>query len=311
MSLAPAPVLHPSVLSPGDAVALVSPAGPVEPARIEAAAAELENWGLRPKVYPHAFERHSFYAGTDADRLADLNHALADPQIRAVICNRGGYGVQRILGQLDLAAVHRDPKLVVGFSDITALHGLLWAQARLATVHGPVANQLQPGNPYGDGLRQVLMSREPVRLLADREAATGSVRTSGRASGRLLGGNLAILGTCVGTPFMPDLEGAILLLEDVGEAAYRIDRMLTHLGNCGLLQRLAGVAVGDFSVPAGAGGAITPAHVLQERLGGLGIPVLGGLPVGHGQVNQAVPLGTEAVLDADAGTLQVATLFRS
>lgn len=120
-----------------------------------------------------------------------------------------------------------------------------------------------------------------------------------------------MLSTCIGTPFMPDLSGAILLLEDVGEAAYRVDRLMTHLGNCGVLQGLAGVALGDFSVPEQAAGSITPAQVLLERLGELGIPVLGGLPVGHGSVNVALPLGTEAVLDADAGTLWVSAGTRA
>ncbi|MCO8170102.1 LD-carboxypeptidase [Pseudomonas sp. 21LCFQ02] len=305
MSSLTLPTVHPKVLRPGDAVALVSPSGPVAAEKIEAAARVLESWGLRPRIYPHACERHSFYAGTDTQRISDLNHALGDPHIRAVICNRGGYGVQRILNEVDLEAVRRDPKLLSGFSDITALHGLLWAQARLASVHGPVANQLGHNPLMASGLRHALMSTEPVLLQADPNAGTGSVRTRGRATGTLLGGNLSMLSTCIGTPFMPDMDGAILLLEDVGEAAYRVDRLLTHLGNCGLLQRLNGIALGDFSVPAHAAGSISPADVLLERLGSLGIAVLGGLPVGHGEVNQAVPLGTRAVLDVEAGTLLV------
>lgn len=181
------PTLYPQALRPGDAVALVSPAGPVQAQRIEAAAAVLEGWGLRPRIYPHALDRHSFHAGTDANRLADLNQALNDPEIRAVICNRGGYGVQRILAGVDLSAVRRDPKLVSGFSDITALHGLLWAQARLACVHGPVANQIGDSPTLAAGLRQALMSTEPVQLKADPRAGTGSVRTAGSARGLLLG----------------------------------------------------------------------------------------------------------------------------
>ncbi len=307
----PTPTLYPQALRPGDAVALVSPAGPVQAPKIEAAAAVLESWGLKPRIYPHALDRHSFYAGTDANRLADLNHALNDPQIRAVLCNRGGYGVQRILDGVDIEAVRHDPKLVSGFSDITALHGLLWAQARLACVHGPVLSQIGDNPTLAAGLRHALMSTEPVQLKADPHAGTGGVRTAGSARGLLLGGNLSMLSTCIGTPFMPDLNGAILLLEDVGEAAYRVDRLMTHLGNCGVLQGLAGVALGDFSVPEQASGSITPAQVLLERLGELGIPVLGGLPIGHGSVNVSVPLGTEAVLDADAGTLYVSAGTRA
>jgi len=266
------PTLHPQRLRVGDAVALVSPAGPVAQARVEVAVKVLSDWGLRPRIYPHALDKNSFHAGRDEHRAADLNDALADPEIRAVICNRGGYGVQRIIEHLDFDAVRRDPKLVLGFSDITALHAALWRNARLATIHGPVA--------------------------------------TGVAQGILLGGNLSMLSTSIGTPFMPDLNGAILLIEDVAEAAYRVDRMLTHLRNCGILQRLAGVAVGQFSEPAGAAGQISLADVLNERLGDLGIPLLGGLSIGHGDPNIAVPLGTQAILDADAGTLLVAAACR-
>ncbi|KPX32480.1 MULTISPECIES: S66 peptidase family protein [Pseudomonas syringae group] len=303
--------LHPQVLRAGDAVALVSPAGPVDPVKLEAAVEVLKGWGLRPRVYPHALGNYSFYSGTDEERLADLNAALADPEIRAVICNRGGYGVQRIVTRVDIEAVRRDPKLVTGFSDITALHGALWNHARLATIHGPVAAQLGAGGLFVSGMRHVLMSTEPVLLKADPASPTAKVRTGGSAQGLLLGGNLCILDTSVGTPFMPDMTGAILLIEEVKEPAYRVDRMLTHLGNCGILERLAGIAVGEFTPAPNTGGTISPAHVLLERLGSLGIPVLGGLPVGHGDLNQAVPLGTQAILDADAGTLLVAAATRS
>ncbi|RMR61208.1 Muramoyltetrapeptide carboxypeptidase [Pseudomonas syringae pv. actinidiae] len=305
------PTLYPQVLRAGDAVALVSPAGPVDPGNIDAAVEVLKGWGLRPRVYPHALGKYSFYSGTDEERLADLNAALADPEIRAVICNRGGYGVQRIVQQVNMDAVRRDPKLVTGFSDITALHGALWNHARLVTVHGPVASQLERGGLFVSGMHHVLMSTEPVLLKADPGSPTAKVRTGGSAQGLLLGGNLCILDTSVGTPFMPDMTGAILLIEEVNEPAYRVDRMLTHLGNCGILARLAGVAVGEFTPAANTGGTISPADVLLERLGSLGIPVLGGLPVGHGDLNQAVPLGTQAILDVDAGTLLVSAAARS
>jgi muramoyltetrapeptide carboxypeptidase len=304
------PTLHPQRLRVGDAVALVSPAGPVAQARVEMAVKVLSDWGLRPRIYPHALEKYSFHAGRDEHRAADLNDALADPEIRAVICNRGGYGVQRIIEHLDFDAVRRDPKLVLGFSDITALHAALWRNARLASIHGPVAAQLERGGLTNSSVKHTLMSAEPVLVRADPAEATVSVRSTGVAQGILLGGNLSMLSTSIGTPFMPDLNGAILLIEDVAEAAYRVDRMLTHLRNCGILQRLAGVAVGQFSEPAGAAGQISLADVLNERLGDLGIPLLGGLSIGHGDPNIAVPLGTHAILDADAGTLLVAAACR-
>lgn len=300
------PTLHPRRLQVGDAVALVSPAGPVPLARVEAAVEVLTGWGLKPRVYPHALDKYSFYAGSDEQRASDLNDAFADPEIRAVICNRGGYGVQRIIEHLDFAAVQRDPKLVLGFSDITALHTALWCNARLATIHGPVGAQLERGGLTTSSVKHLLMTTEPMLVKADPREATAGVRTSGVVNGLLLGGNLCMLSTSVGTSFMPDLDGAILLLEDVGESAYRVDRLLTQLRNCGILQRVAGVAVGQFSEPVGVSGRISPSDVLNERLGDLGIPVLGGLSIGHGDPNIAVPLGTFATLDANAGTLWVA-----
>ena len=304
------PTLHPNVLRAGDAVALVSPAGPLAESRVQAAVQELTSWGLRPRVYPHALDTHSFYAGTDEHRAADLNDALADPEIRAVLCNRGGYGAQRILAHIDYDAVRRDPKLLIGFSDITALHGALWTQTGLATVHGPVAGQLELGGLFASTIKRALMSTEPVVVEACSDEPTFRVRTSGIAEGLLLGGNLSMLSTCVGTPYMPDLEGAILLIEDVNEPAYRIDRLLTHLRNCGILQRVGGVAVGQFSEPGNGNAVIKPADVLIERLGDLGVPVLGGLSIGHGDRNIAVSLGTYARLDANSGTLTVAAAAR-
>ncbi|MFJ3521128.1 LD-carboxypeptidase [Pseudomonas sp. NPDC090203] len=304
------PTLNPHVLRAGDAVALVTPAGPVAEARVQAAVRELTAWGLKPRIYPHALDAEHYLAGSDANRAADLNDALADPEIRAVLCNRGGYGVQRIIEHLDYDAVRRDPKLVVGFSDITALHAALWSRTGLVTVHGPVAAQLERGGLFASTLKHALMSTEPMVVLADQAEPTFSVRTSGVAEGTLLGGNLSMLSTCVGTPFMPNLEGAILLIEDVGELAYRVDRLLTHLGNCGILKQLAGIAVGQFSEPGHGNNAIRPPEVLMERLGGLGIPVLGGLSIGHGDRNHAVALGSHAVLDADTGTLTVAPATR-
>jgi len=301
--------LYPNVLRAGDAVALVSPAGPVAAAKVESAAQVLQSWGLKPRIYPHALDTHSFYAGTDEHRLADFNAALADPGIRAIFCNRGGYGAQRIVQGLDFDAVRRDPKLVIGFSDITAIHEALWVHTRLATIHGPVAAQFERSGVFTSSVWHATMSTTPVRVTADAAEPTFNVRTSGAAEGILLGGNLCMLSTSVGTPFMPDLTGAILLIEEVNEAAYRVDRMLTQLLNSGVLNGVVGIALGQFTEPK-TSGATTPSSVLMERLCGLGIPLVGGFAIGHGDVNHAVPLGTQASLDADSGTLLVAAATR-
>jgi len=303
--------LRPAALAAGDRVALVSPSGPVRVARADAAVGVLTGWGLRTRLAEHALARNGYLAGTDEQRLADLNGAFADPDVRAVLCLRGGYGMQRIVDGLDLDAVRDDPKLVMGFSDITALHLALWQGARLATVHGPVAAQLDKGahSPTALGAKTVLMSSAPVTVKADEAESTFRVRRAGRAEGILLGGNLAMLASSVGTPHMPDLTGAILLVEDVNEQPYRIDRMLTQLMRSGALTGLAGVAIGQFTECDAEGGPVAE-DVLEERLAALGVPLLGGLPVGHGDQHFAIGVGVPAVLDADAGTLTVQPVAR-
>jgi muramoyltetrapeptide carboxypeptidase len=296
-----APALRPKTLKPGDSVALVSPSGPVPPDRVEHAVAVLTSWGLKAHVYPHVFKRFGFLGGTDEERATDLNAALNDPQMRGVWCTRGGYGVQRIVDRLDVEAIRTDPKLIVGFSDITALHLALWRRTRLATIHGPVAAQLDkgPSSLTALGAYHAIMTPEPIRIEADRAELTYPVRVAGRASGPLIGGNLSLVAATLGTPDWPDMTGAVLLIEDVNEEPYRVDRMLTQLLRSGALKDVAGVAVGQFTDCGEV------ADVLAERLGGLGVPVLGGLPVGHGEQHVAVPLGTHAELDADAGVLVI------
>ena len=215
----------------------------------------LAGWGLTSGSAPHAYDRHGFLAGTDALRAADLNAAFADPQVRGVVCTRGGYGAQRVVDAIDMAAVRRDPKVVVGFSDITALQLALWRGARLATVHGPGASWSDERTPpaSAESLRAALMTAEPVVVKRDDAEATAPVRVPGAAPGPLLGGNLCLLTSSVGTHDMPDLTGAILLLEDVGEAPYKVDRMLTQLRRGGALDGVAGVAVGQFTDCADAG----------------------------------------------------------
>ena len=297
--------MTPKILRRGDLVALVAPSGPVPPDRCAAAVEVLTGWGLRVRVAPHALGRHNFFAGTDDERLTDLNDALRDEEVRAVLCLRGGYGLQRIVDGLDYAAVRNDPKLVMGFSDITALHLALWCETGLPTVHGPVAAQFDTGagSLTSHGAHRALMTGDEIKVNTDQTDDTFPVRVPGRAEGVLLGGNLTLLATTVGTRHVPDLTGAILLIEDVSEEPYRVDRMLTQLRRAGWFDGVAGVAVGQFTDCAGEGPP-TP-DVLAERLGDLGVPVLGGLPIGHGAQQTAVGLGVAAVLDADAGTLVV------
>ncbi|MFI5893082.1 LD-carboxypeptidase [Actinoplanes sp. NPDC051513] len=289
----------------GDLVALVAPSGAIGAEELAAAVRVVESWGLKTRVGRHARGRHSFHSGTDAERLADLNDALRDPAVRGILCLRGGYGLQRIVDDVDFVAARADPKPMMGYSDITALHVALWCEAGLPTVHGPTAGHLFRG---ADEARRALMSGEPIEVAADPAESTFPVRVGGRAEGVLLGGNLTILAATAGTRHRPDLRGAILLIEDVNEAPYRIDRSLVQLRRAGWLDGLAGVAIGQFIRCADETYPRTAEEVLAEQLGEK-IPVLGGLPIGHGERQTAVGLGVRAVLDADAGTLVVQAAY--
>ncbi|MEE6262180.1 S66 peptidase family protein [Plantactinospora sonchi] len=303
--------VRPAALRPGDTVLLVSPSGPTRPERVARGVELLTSWGLRPVLAPNAYARRGYLAGDDVLRAADLNTAFADPTVRGVLCTRGGYGAQRVVDLIDMAAVRQDPKVVAGFSDITALQFALWRGARLATVHGPGAAWLDERTPAtsAESLRTALMSPEPVVVPRIPTEETASVVVPGTATGPLLGGNLCLLASSLGTPDMPDLTGAVLLIEDVAEPPYKVDRMLTHLRRAGVLARLAGVAVGQFTDCADSW-AVSVADVIAERLGDLGVPVLGGLPVGHGVGQLTVPVGVPATLDATAGTLTVSPAVR-
>ena len=279
---------------------MVAPASPFDPAALEAGLAVLRGpLGLRPRFRPDLSARAGYLAGDDGRRLEEWREAVADREARAIFCARGGYGAMRLLPAIDPAPLLREPKLLVGFSDLTALHALL-NRAGLATVHGPVVTQL--GRAPDDAvahLKALLYGEAPRPSAwgapeAGAGLAGGATVTPGRARGRLLGGSLALLGHLCGTPWMPLLEGAILILEDVGERPYRLDRYLTQLALAGALRGLAGVAVGQLTDCDGEAGA----EVVRRLVGALGVPAAEGFPFGHEDRNLALPLGPQATLVA-------------
>lgn len=301
---------RPRALVAGDRVMLLSPSGPADPERVRGTVELMTGWGLDAGVAEHALERSGYLAGADSGRAGDLVAALSDPSVRGVFCIRGGYGAQRIADRLP--ATLADAPVVVGFSDVTAVHLALWRRG-VASLHAPGSawwdERLAPGS--SEVVRRLLTDPSAVTVvLRDAAEASAAVCVPGRAHGVLLGGNLSMLEASVGTPDHPDLAGAIVMIEDVGEAPYRVDRMLTHLLRAGALRGVTGVAVGQFTDCVGPPAHPDVVEVVAERLGRLGVPVLGGLRVGHGNGQVPVPLGVPAELDADAGTLTVQPLVR-
>jgi len=283
-------------------VRVVGPSGPIPPDDFAKGAAVLSTrYQLRYDPVS-LFRATGFTAGPDQVRLAELRAALRDADARAVIMGRGGYGLLRILAAIEPELLRGAAKPIVGFSDGTLLLAQA-ARAGLASIHGPVVTQLGRLPSEDHEALFAALEQPDARLLLSGLAAL----VRGRATGPLVGGNLEVFSRMLGTPYLPDLRGAILFFEDVGERPYRIDRLLTHLELAGVFQTAAGLVAGEFrdcDEPAGCKlASATVGEVLRERLGRLRIPVVLGAPIGHGGRNRALPYGTRVELDADVGTL--------
>jgi muramoyltetrapeptide carboxypeptidase len=253
----------------------------------------------------HCRARSGFLAGTDDERAADLSAALADPGVDAIWLLRGGYGTLRIVDRLPWDALAARPKPLIGFSDNTALH-LAALRAGVVSFHGPHPHAPAFPDFSRGALLRVVSDPAPAGALPPTPGMSVETVEGGAAEGILVGGNLALVAATLGTPWAPRGDGAILFLEEVGEHAYRLDRLLTQLRLSGLLSRVAGVAVGQVTdTPAGGEGEPGAAEVLRERLSGLGVPVAVGFPFGHVDESWTLPLGVRARLDASAGSLSL------
>ncbi|QKZ17551.1 S66 peptidase family protein [Streptomyces chartreusis] len=297
------PLVRPARLAAGARVAVVAPSGPIPEERLQAGLDVLRGWDLDPVVAPHVLDRHGefdYLAGTDADRAADLQGAWCDPSVDAVLCARGGYGVQRMIDLLDWDAMAAaGPKVFVGFSDITVLHEAFARRLGLATLYGPMAAGIDfiKNARAQEHLRATLLDPESVRTIT----SAGSALVPGRARGVTLGGCLCLLAAETGTPHArTSARGGLLCLEDVGEETYRLDRYLTQLLRAGLFDGVRGVLLGSWQ-------ACEPQErvraLLLDRLGGLGVPVVEEFGFGHCEGALTIPFGMSAELDADAGTL--------
>jgi muramoyltetrapeptide carboxypeptidase len=252
----------------------------------------------RVQYDPGIFERYRYLAGDDARRLAELTNALASPEVKAIFCARGGYGTMRLLRELERAVTGAASKPIIGFSDITALHQ--WRQSHgLMSIHGPVLTQLgRLGRPTSERLFALLESDAPSAPLRGTTAFV-----EGTAEGPLLGGNLSMFTRLLGTPFMPNLKGAILFFEDVGERPYRLDRMWTHLELAGVFSQVKGIALGSFNYCEERDANYSSQDVLRDLAVATGLPCATGFPIGHGDVNEPVPLGVRVRLDATTAQL--------
>jgi muramoyltetrapeptide carboxypeptidase len=290
-------------LASGARVALIAPAGPLQkPDELPRAQENARTLGWEPIVGDHATERLGYLAGHDRDRLNDLNRALRDPKIDGIWCLRGGYGILRILDAVDYDALSRLPKVIIGYSDVTALHAAVQRRCSLVTFHGPTAREMLTDFSRDSFQRAVIR-----RVDSCGTAVLAREINAGTAEGRLVGGNLAVLSSLAGTPFAPDFTDSILVLEDINEPVYRVDRMLQQLRLTGALSGCRGIAFGEcVRCPEDAGGVGRPLdELLGELAHALGIPCVAGIPVGHIPDQWTIPLGAIATLDTKARSLTV------
>ena len=297
-----------SALPPGSLIGVIAPAGPADPGRVAQLPMLYERYGYGCRIYPGCHQNTGYLAGDDATRLADLHAALADDDVAAVHALRGGYGCMRLLDRIDVALLRRKPKLLIGYSDITALHAL-WARAGLPSLHAPMpaSDLLLPGREEDrDALFALLQNGlQAGAVLAPRRLTT-ELHVPGQAEGTLIGGNLSLVAALLGTPWAWNPQGAIVFLEDINEDLYRVDRLLTQLRLAGVLDAVNGFVLGSFIE------ATAPTALLRQMLACLNKPLLAGWPTGHGTPHRPLPMNLRVALDSTAGTLTLRhTLLQS
>ena len=294
----------PPALRPGDAISIVAPASFPEAEACATAIQIFSAAGYEARVHRDFCSHCGYLAGTDEERADELNQAFADPETRMVLAVRGGYGTPRLLDRLDFLLLKNRPKIVCGYSDITALHSAIQRQCGLISFHGPnLVDGLGNDSAATATERKMFYSLATGATLPPMKA--GKSLHGGVAQGRLVGGNLAVLTGLLGTPYAPDFAGSVLFLEETGEAPYRIDRMLTQLRLAGVFDKVTGIVCGYFTECVADDGS-TVGEVLEEFLASLGVPVLVDFPAGHEHPNLPLPMGALVEIDGNKGTLGMA-----
>ena len=303
-------LIFPPRLVAGDTVAMISPASPPKDRRLlRLGTARLEQLGLTVRPGRHVLAQRGYLAGSDGQRLDDLEAAFRDPAVKAIFCARGGYGVARLLGHFDTALARRHPKALVGFSDITVLH-LALQKAGVVSFWGPMPCTGLGWSPFSArGLERMLMSAEPAGRLPFSAARRPQALRAGVAEGRLTGGTLSLLASSLGTAYEIETRGRIVFMEDVDEEPYRVDRLLTQLIAAGKLTDAAGIAVGIFTGTTArncpAKKSLTMKEVFADHLLPLKLPILANVAVGHVPDQVTLPYGARARIDAGAGTIEI------
>jgi muramoyltetrapeptide carboxypeptidase len=307
----------PDRLTCGDTIGIIAPASaPPDPKNIDRSVAALERLGFKPKLAPNVRKRWGFLAGNDRDRASDLMKMFTDRKVKAIICVRGGYGTARLLPRLDYRVIRANPKVFLGYSDITSLHCAFLVKSNLVSFHGPMLNsdfvkKDLPDFTLQSFLRTLMQPSAPGSIRQGYQQKTVTILRGGKASGPLIGGNITLLCAALGTPYQPSYRNCILFFEDLDEVPYRFDRMLTQLLNAGLLQQVAGIAIGinvNCHDPKAKGAKEyrqTLEDVFKERLLPLKVPIVAGLPFGHIPLNATLPVGVRATLDAVKGDLTI------
>lgn len=300
-------MIKPPKLTPGSVIGLVTPASPITPEKGEKAIALLEGMGFRVKPGAHYMGQWGYLAGSDDERIEDLNAAFADPETDAVFCTRGGYGTIRIVHRLDFDAIRRRPKVFVGYSDITTLHIAIQREVGMVTFHAPMPAAGEPNALSLDGLKAAVGCPEPMGLMPESALHPRKALSPGVASGQLVGGNLTLITGTLGTPWEIDTRGKILVIEDVGGQPYMHDRLFAQLRLAGKFDDAAGIAFGQFTNcdTDDPNHPQTMEKILQDYFGQMAKPVVSGLPFGHEADNWTLPLGANATLNAEALTLEV------